>query len=797
MRALRVAFRSLFRSPGFTFAALLTLGLGLGLNTALFSVANSVLFRPLPYQNPERLMLVESVQPKQPEVEGWSSRQDFEDLRERCPSFERLAAVSPVWNLIVMLNGAAYRAESLFVSPDLFAVLGVTPAMGRWLDKGQKNEVVLSHDFWVNQFGGRADILGRTLEAEGQPYTVVGVAPKGFRSLGLHLGRPIEEIELWLPLAANQLMPQQRMVRWLSIVGRLKGGVNQTSAEREVAAAGAALASAYPATNAGFEMRVRPLSSRVVAGVEPGLLACLALVGVVLLMACVDVAGLMLARAAGRDREAGIRVALGAGKGSLLALFAAEGLLLAAGGALLALLTAIALVPLIVERAPANLPRRGDIGVDGTALAFCVAAALIAAVPSAAAPVWRVFRRDPADWLRGARTVGGPGRGRLVSAQVALATVLVACSVLMGRSFLRVLAVDPGFRPEGLITLTAQLPPKYRAPEQRRMMYERIEAALRESGNASAVGAVSRLPLQGATLGTWLTIEGKPAPATDKREVEYRVATASYFSAMGIALREGRGFDGRDEANPSLAVVVNESLARRYFPGESAVGKRIKLGPRPEAQEWIEIVGVTGDVHHDGLDRSVRAEVYRPYWLNPLFAPIFVVRTTRQPEAVLGELPRLLKSVDPELPLYNASSMETLMERASAQRRFLPEILGSLSLLALLLAGVGVYGVLAQAVAQRTPEIGLRMALGAGRWEIARLVAGQGLRLAGLGLAAGLAGGVAAGYALRSLLFGISPADGWSLAWTVVLLAGCAAAACLLPAWRAARLDPQRALRAE
>jgi putative ABC transport system permease protein len=562
-----------------------------------------------------------------------------------------------------------------------------------------------------------------------------------------------------------------------------------------------ALSSQHPEFDRGFEWDARPLSEQVTGRLRVSMLLLLGTVGFVLLMACANVANLQLARAVARQREIAVRVALGAGAYRLLRQLLTEGFVLAAMGGLLGLPLAYVGLKLLIAVGPEGLIHAREIGLDGRALLFTSAAVLLCALLAGLPMAWRMVRAEIGVALRkaGRGLAGGQHRLRtaLVSTQVAVALVLLVGAGLLVRSFLVLLDVNPGFDANNVVTISTQMPQSARTPALRAAVYRTIHDKLMAIPGVVNVGAVSRLPMTGKNLGSLAFIEGKSVPGQPGFDVEYRVATPSYFATMGIPLRAGRLLDEHDDANPAAVLLINETMARKFWPGEDAVGKRLKLSSTPERAPWITVVGVVGDLRHFGMDIEPRAEVFRPYAVNPLGAPILAIRASTDAAAFKSTLSAAVRSVDAEIPTYNEFVMRELVERSTAQRRFVMLLLAGFALAALLLAGIGLYGTVSQAVAQRTQEIGVRMALGAPPSAVLRLVFGEGLRMMAAGLVAGGAAAVGLGWLMRGMLFEVRPLDPVAFVAAAATLAAFAAAACYLPARRATRVDPTVALRQE
>ena len=802
---IRYALRSLHKNPGFAAISVLTLAFGIGGNTAIFTMVDALALRSLPYREPARLMAIETRKTEQPELEAWTSALDFFDAREQTRSFASMAGISPVWSVVLTGRGRAERLESLFVSAEFFPMLGVTPVAGRAFLPGEDKRaqpsrvVVISHALWQRRFGGSREAIGQSLNLDNSAYTVIGVLPADFRYLGEPVAGTASQIDAWFPLSDNPLAGSIRGLRFLKVIGRLRPGVSAAQGGEDVRRFGKAVAERFPESNRGFSWNILPLNQQVTGRIRLTMLLLLGAVGFVLLMACANVANLLLARAVARQREISVRTALGASWPRLLRQLLTEGLVLAAVGGAAGLPLAYAGLRFLIASGPESLLRNRQIQLDVRALFFTAAIVLGAAILAGLPPAWRILGAELGPTLRAAGRGVTAGhhrvRAALVAGQVALALVLLAGSGLLIRSFQRLLDVHPGFNAHNLVTISTQVPAGARTPEQRTAVYRTMRERLLAVPGVADVAAVSRLPLLGRSLGSWVFVEGKSVPGAPTADIEYRVATPSYFPAMGIPLRAGRLYDEHDDANAAGVLLVNETMARKFWPGEDAVGKRVKLGANPERQPWITVIGVVGDVRHVGLDTEPRPEIYRPYAVNPLGAPALVIRTRNQAAEMVSALSAAVRSVSDEVPAYDVFLMEALVERSTRERRFVMLLLSGYALSALLLAGVGIYGTVSQSVLQRTQEIGLRMALGASPGSVLQLLFGQGLRLVVVGVGAGslAAGGLT--WVMRSLLFEVRPLDPVAFAAAATTLALFALLACYLPARRATRVDPLIALR--
>jgi predicted permease len=801
----RYAARYFRRNPAFAAIAALTLAFGIGGNTAVFTMADALVLRGLPYHDADRLMAIETRKTEQPDIEPWTSPPDFFDLRERTRAFAAMAAIDPVWNVVLTGRGQAEQLKCLFVSADLFPMIGVSAALGRTFLPQEDNYkapvavVLLSHGFWQSRFGGSSTAIGQTLALDGKVYTVVGVLPAGFRYAGDPIAGTAIEIDVYAPLAANPLTTGARTLRCLKVVGKLKAEVAAGQAREEMRRIGRALAEQFPQADRGLAYDAQPLGTQVTGRFRLSMMLLLGTVGFVLLMACANVANLLLARAATRQREISVRVALGASRWRLVRQLLTEGLMLAAVGGALGLTIAHATLRFLIAVGPESLVRTHRIALDARALAVTMAAVVLSTMLAALPPAWRMARAEVAAALRETAHGLTGGRHRLRSAlvvvQVTVALVLLVGAGLLIRSFARLLDVNPGFDTRNLLSISTQVPLSARAPEQRKATYQLMRERLQSVPGVRSVAAVSRLPMGGQTITSSLFIEGKSMPGAMGPEVEYRVATPDYFATMGIPLRAGRLYDARDDVTASSLVLINETMARLYWPGESPVGKRIKLGPAPATLPWLTILGVVGDIRHFGLDADPHPEIYRPYAHNPLSAPVLLIRTDVDASALASTLAAQVRSAGPDVPAYNVFRMQELVDRSTAQRRFVMLLLSGFAAAALLLAAVGIYGTVAQTVAQRTHEIGVRMALGASPAAALALVFRQGFVLVSAGIAIGAVAAAALTQWMRRMLFGIHPLDPAAFAGAALALAAFAALACYIPARRATRVDPLAALR--
>jgi predicted permease len=806
LQDLRQSLRFFRTNPGFAAIAVATLAFGIGGNTAIFTMADALALRGLPYPEANRLMAVESYWTKQPEIEPWTSTLDLFDLRSRAKSFTSIAAIGPIWNDILAGPRGAERLETLYVSANFFPLLGAHAELGRTFDEsedrgiGGKPVAVLSHAFW-QRMGARRDILGRAITINGAAFTVIGVTPSGFRYLGEPLAGKVSNIDVWMPLGVNPIVGTPRGLRFLKLVAQLRPGVTPETADAEVRGIGQSLGRQFPASNENIGMRGATLESRVSGPHRVTAMLLLGAVGFVLLMACANVASLLLARAAVRRKDAAVRAALGASRYRLLRQLLAEGFVMALAGGAAGLALAYAGVRLLASAAPGGFIAGGALRLDWRSFAFTAAAVFLCTLAAGLPPAWSALSRDLQDALRqagrGLTRANHRLRASLVVLEVATALALLAGAGLLIRSFTHVLDISPGFDAHNLLTISTQMPTSAARPEQREAIYRRMRDNLLGVPGVTNVEAVSRLPLSGVTLGTSVLVEGRPRVSGSGPDVEYRRSTPGYFAAMHIPLLRGRLFDEHDRPSAGPLAVISESMERGLWHGESAIGQRVKLGPEPDRLPWTTIIGVVGDVRHYALDAAAPATVYAPYAESPFSAPLVVIRTREGAGDLLPALEAKIRATDPNIPVYGMTSMEAMVDRSTAQRRFVMSLLTGFAIAALLLAAFGVFGAVSQSVAQRTQEIGLRMALGSSPREAVAMVFCDGMKLAWIGAALGLAAAAGLTRLLRSLLFEVQPLDPLSFAGAALTLLAFAALACYLPARRATRVDPLIALRQE
>ncbi|HKB12597.1 MAG TPA: ABC transporter permease [Vicinamibacterales bacterium] len=796
---LRYAFRMLRRQPGFAAVTVATLALGIGATTAVFTVVNGVLLRPLAYADPDRLLLLLNGRPGR--ISTAFSPPNYRDITTESGVFSVAAAFDGA-TVTLTGEGDPLRVQSAEVTGGFFATLGVQPRYGRLIDESEiaagRRSVVLGDVFWRRQFGGRSDVVGRSLRIDGRLYEVIGIAPPDVTLPGTP--------DLWRPLLFSpaQLSDDHRGAQWVGVVGRLKPGIALGQANAALAVVAERLARAYPRVNDGRQMLATPLQERIVSGIRPALLVLLGAVSLVLLIACVNVANLLLARSGGRSREVAVRTAVGAGRGRLIRQFLAESVALGGIGAAAGLLVAWAVTRALVALGPASIPRLADVAIDGRVLAFAVALALATSVLFGLAPALTTSGASLSRAIAGGRGAIGASSTRtrkvLVAAELALAVVLLIGAALLVRSYERLSAVDPGFASDHVLTFHISLPDvKYTTAAS---VFDTVSAYLQRLGGTPGVeraAAVFGLPLDDFTASTSFTRSGE-ADTADAPSAGMRVVSPDYFATLKIPLRAGRLFDARDDSQGTEVVLINEEAVRRFWPNQNPLGQQIKVAVRLASGVRSgpkTIVGVVGDVKYRGLDLTAPPEIYLPYAQQPVDTLTIALRTRGEPLSLVPTARAALVAIDRDLAIDAVHTMEDLVGRSIAERRFTTLLLAAFATVAVLLAAVGVYGVLAYLVTQRTQEIGVRLAMGAAPGDVVRLFVREGCAVATTGVALGLASALAAARALTSLVFGVTTSDPLTFFGVAAALAIVAVVASYVPARRAARVDPMTALRAE
>jgi putative ABC transport system permease protein len=794
VRDTRYAIRQLLRTPGFSVVAIFTIALGIGASSAIFSVVNGVLLRPLPFPSPGSLVHVHEILRQFGRFSVAPAT--FLDWRQQNTVFERMVALNSS-SAALNEGGNPERVIGTVVSWDFFELLGVEPAMGRSFRAeedapGRDSVVVISHGMWQSRFGGDPKILERAINLNGVPVTVIGVMPQRFAFP--------QAAEFWRPLAlpANPT----RGGHFLAVIARMKPGVSAEQAGAEMKTISERLAVQYPAQSANESAEVVPMHEQLVGNIRPALLTLLAAVGVVILIACANVANLLLVRASVREKEIAIRRAMGAGRGRLALQMLCESVVLAmTGGALGVLLAFLAIGP-IQRLSAGSIPRAGEIFVDGTVVIFALLASVLTGLLFGLAPVWQISRSTPGSVLkeggRSSATSGGRWlRSALLVAEVAMSLVLLVGAALLLRSFARLTNVDPGFQPDQVLAFRVSLPnAAYREDHHRIAFFDRLLADLDALPEVASAGAIQSLPMRNDYYLSF-TIRGRPAPQPNEGpSASYRAISPRYTTAMGIPLVRGRLFTERDAEKSPMVAVVDQKFADRYFPGEDPIGQGIDIGNGTDG--FYEIVGVIGDVRQDRLDTSPSPTMYVPYAQGGAFSTMWVVaRATGDPAQLPAAARQTVRAIDANLPAYSITPLPTVISDSVAQRRFSMLLLGLFAMIALFLAAVGLYGVVAYTVSQRTQEIGLRMAIGAQRGDVLRMVVGGGMKLALIGVIVGVAGALALSSLVATMLFEVRRFDPPSYAITAAVLLAVAAVACYVPARRAMGVDPIVALRQE
>ena len=796
----RYATRQLRRDPGFTLVAALTLALGVGATTAIFSAVDGVLLRPLPYTDADRTVALLQRDAASADADGSVAPGNFLDWRERSRTLGPVAAAVPRGFDVIGAGATPETVRGWGVTEGFFDALAARPVHGRlflpdeYVPYGESGVVVIGHGYWQRRFGGDPGAVGQVLSLDGRPHVVVGVLPPSYRF-------PAER-DLWAPMTFGEDARRERSGGYIHVVGRLAPGATVAQAQAELDDVSQALAREHPRTNARVAAAVVPLADHVVAGVRPGLLLLLAAVGGILLIACVNVANLLLARGARRRRELAVRGALGAGRGRLVRQLLTESLLLAAIGGAAGVLLAHGALRLLLATVPVALPATDPVRVDVRVLLFAVVLTAATALLFGLAPAVRFSRADVRGGLAGAARRGDPAARRLrrvlVATEIALAVVLLVGAGLLGRSLHEVLRVELGFQADNRLAVQVFLWDQVETAAERIQLLEQVGERVGALPDVRAVGATSALPFLADRIDIEapVAVEGREAAEGEGPKAYATVATPGYFAAMQIPLRDGRLLDADDRDDTPRVVVVNEAFARRYFPGERAVGRRIRvsMADRPVPRE---IVGVVADVRQTRLEAAAEPEFWVPHAQSGFGSMTIVVRTRDDPAAMRATIERELWALAPDLPLYDVQTMEGLLDTAVAGRRFGVLLVGGLAGLALLLAAVGVYGVASVTARERLHEFGVRAALGARARHLLALSLGEGLRVALTGVAAGALGAAALAGVVRARLYGVAPSDPLTYGAVAATLVLVALVACWLPARRAARVPPSTVLRAD
>ncbi len=794
---LKLGVRMLLKQPSFTVIAVFTLALGIGANITIFSVVNAVLLRPLPYPDAERLVALWSEAPAQNIRERASAYANVADWREQNKSFEDIAVSDPT---VVTLTGGAELEQvmSIRATANLFSVLGVVPLLGRTFTADEVQQkvrvVVLSHGLWQRRFGASPNVLGQTLEIDGMNSQVIGVMPEHFRGDD---GTPVWEPHTLFPDWEAQKV-QRGTGNW-RVVGRLRAQVSLVQAQTEMNTIAQRLEQAYPEANKGLGINLVPLQVQQTGStVRLALWMLFGAVVLVLLIACTNVANLMLARGIAREREMAIRMALGAGRWRLIRQLLTESALLVLLAAAVGLLIASWGIQAVLSLSPANLPRLDGVAIDAKVLAFTTIVSLLTGLLFGLAPALKISQTQPGAALKDGRSASGGISGRLrsllVIAEFSLTVLLLAGAGLLLRSFSKLQAVDPGFDPARV--LSVQLTPERNStPDQWRVFYGQVSERIAALPGVEAIGLTSEIFISG-NPSELVTLEGAPEAATARIPFRRDVIGESFFQTLRVPLRKGRFFSAQDNQAAEPVTIINETMARQFWPGEEALGKRFRLGQAQSANPWLTVVGVVGDMRRQSLERQPIAQIFRPRLQSPEQRRLMLlIRTTGEPTQFAAIVRNEVRAIDKTVLVSGGATLESLLARNMGQRRFQTWLLALFSVIALLLAAVGIYGVMSYLVTQHRREIGIRMALGAQARDVLRLVIGQGMSLALCGIGIGLLAAFGLTQVLTGLLFGVTATDPTTFIATPLVLLLVALLACYLPARRATKVDPMLALR--
>jgi putative ABC transport system permease protein len=801
LQDIRYAFRMLIKRPGFTITVVLTLALGIGANTAIFSAIDAGLLNPLPYKDPDRLMVVWETN-RQFGGHNEATIGNFLDWRSRNHVFDQLGSLFYT-DMILTGIGEPERIKSCVVTTNFFQVLGVAPVLGRsFLPEeeipGNPHSVIISHELWQRLFNSDRNLVNKSLTLNGRQVAVSGVMPPGFE---LQFPTSVH-VDMWVAMVID---PDyfDRSHNFLYTLSQLKQNVSREQAQTEMNLIASHLQQQYPETNADRGVLVVPLHKQIVGNVESYLYMLFAAVGFVLLIAGANVAGLLLARVTARHREVAIRTALGASRWRLMRQLLTESVILSAVSGLLGLLFAYVGLKLLVSLTPSEVPRLHEIGLHVRVFLWTLTISIVTGLLFGLAPAVQASRPDLSKALNEnsgrnpGSFQGNPVRNLLVVSEVAVALLLLVGAGLMTRSFLHLRQVNPGFATTNLLSMYIALPTqKYRKPQQTNVFYDQLIERVAKLPGVKSVGGIDPLPFSNSNVTTTFLVEGAPIVAlADRLDVGQRVVTPGYFQTMSIPVLKGRSFTEQDRENTPSVIIVNEALARRYWPNQDVIGKRLGFEEDPSKQVWREIVGVVGDVKHKALETEAMPEVYFPYQQHPKNFMNLVVHTASDPASVIPAIRTQVLSIDKDQPVSEVMTMEQRLAKSVASSRFVMLLLGVFSILALVLAAVGIYGVMSYLVTQRTQEIGVRMALGAQKRHVLKLVVGKGMVLAVIGIAIGLAGSLSLTRLMRSLLFEVTPTDWLTFVITSLVLLTVALLACYIPAHRATKVDPLTALR--
>ena len=809
LQDLRYGARMLLKQPGFTIVAVIALALGIGANTAIFSVVNAILLRPLNYKDSDRLVQINHNYPKL-DLKASVSAIGYTHYRDHCDAFEAIGAASS-WAVNLTESGDPERLLGMAVSHTFLPMLGIEPARGRVFTSdedqpGHDRVVVLSDGLWHRRFAGDPNLVGNTIRLNGENYTVVGIMPPSFQ-FGREFAQPID---LYSPIAftPEQLDPNRWRNEFLFVVAKLKPNVTLEHAQAQMDTIAANVRREYFGGGdaddpSSWGLLLRSLSEIVVGEIRPALLVLLAAVGFVLLIACANVANLLLARAALRHKEIAIRSALGAGRWRVIRQLLTESILLAVIGGAIGLALAYWGMRAMLSLNEDRIPRAGEIGIDGRVLFFTAGVALLTGVLFGLFPALQTSKTDLHAVLKEGGRSGSARRsvrGLFVVAEVALALVLLVGAGLLLKSFQKLQEVNPGFNPEHVLTMQISLPAtKYQEPQQVDAFFQQALEKVNALPGVQSAGVSTSVPMSGANSAGSFSIEGRTiAPGEMAPWGNRWFAGASYFQTLGVPLIKGRYFDDRDVRDAPPVAIIDETMERKFWPDENPIGRRISFQRDPQGNPvWREVVGVVGHVKHKGLEGESPVQYYIPHRQLAVNNVFLVVRTAVEPASMAGAVRGSIQQVDRELPVFRVTTMERMVADSMTQRRFAMTLLGVFAFVALILASVGLYGVMSYSVTHRTNEIGIRMALGATVTDVLAMVVGQGMKLSLAGVGIGLAGAFALTRVMRTLLFGVSATDPLTYALVALVLAAVSLVACFVPARRATKVDPMEALRYE
>ena len=804
LQDIRYAFRMLAKKPGFTIAAVLAVAIGIGANTAIFSVVNAVLLRSLPYKDPDRLTIVLSHKRDSLRGSGSAAFLDVVDWEKQNQSFEEMAVFRSMGYTLTGV-GEPERITGGRVSADFFPLLGAEAIEGRTFrpeedQRGAERVVVLGHGLWQRRFGGDPSIIGQSLTLNAEGHTVIGVLPPDFK-----FPLDVSDAEMWTAIAHDGDLLEERGAHYLKVIGRLKPGVSINEAQLEMNEIAARLEQQYPAENTGRIVNLNPMYEHLVSGIRRSLIILLGAVALVLLIACSNVANLMLARAAARTKEIAIRTALGASRRRVVRQLLTESLVLALLGGGAGLLLALWGIELLIKMGPRDIPRLDDISIDGTVLWFTAAASILTGIIFGLVPALKASKPDLNQSLKeGSRGTSESSnryslRNLLVVVQMALTLVPLVGAGLLVKSFLRLQQVNPGFVSENVLTMKVSLPAMFDEGDKAALFFKQATERIEGFPGVESVGAVTVLPLIGTNNRTSFNIKSRPYPENQEPVAEFRAITPNYFRAMGIQVIRGRTFTEHDVKGKPGVIIINETMARRFWPDEDPLGQIMSIGvsvSENEPTEW-EIVAIVGDLKHFSLDSEAVPEMYIPHTQQPWTAMTLVARSSMDPAQLAAAMRGQVLALDRNQPVSDLRTMNEIVRRSIAQQRFYMLLLALFAVMALVLAAVGVFGVMSYSVTERTREIGIRMALGAQTRDVLRYVVGQGMVFTLAGVVIGLVGSFLLTRFMTNMLYEVDAFDPVTFAAISLLLALVALLACYIPARRATKVDPMVALRYE